>query len=227
MTIRFATWNLLAISPRSRRRSRAKGAVRLEDLLRRRRFRHPGGAVLIVLLLALLIWADRSGLLLDVPGADPATAYDGQTFIVTRVVDGDTLEVRPIDALIGDATRVRLWGIDTPEMFRRPEDGGTGGPDPFAEEATAMTRKLCEGATVRLRIERHRVFDRYDRLLAHVELADGTLLSEHLLLAGLARADDRWNHTHIERFQLLETTARMKRVGLWSLQESQQNGTRR
>lgn len=159
---------------------------------------------------ALLVLADRGGLLLDT--GDDLARYDGRAFVVTRVIDGDTLEV---DARDGDGryTRVRLWGVDTPEMARRDPPRPA---EPYAQAASEWTRRLAFGQTVRLTLEPHRLRGTYGRLLAFVELPDGTLLNESLLMAGLARADGRWSHRHLKRFEQLEEGAREAGVGLWT-----------
>jgi micrococcal nuclease len=75
---------------------------------------------------------------------------------VTSVVDGDTIHV----ALDGHDEKVRLIGIDTPEM------GQCG-----AAKATALARKLAGGATVTLIADPTQATrDRYNRLLAYVVL---------------------------------------------------------
>ncbi len=188
----------------------------LDQWLRRQVWRRPILVLIIALAAGLIAWAQYAGVLPTPPSAVQQATYHGRTFLVTRVVDGDTLIVQAPDS--DDTVRVRLWGIDTPERaMPDPENPGRMLPaEPFAEEATQRARELCEGKQVRLLIESHRVRDRYDRLLAHVELPDGTLLAEVLLLEGLARADDRWPHSRLERFAMIEQQARRSRTGLWA-----------
>lgn len=157
----------------------------------------------------LLVLADRSGLLLE--AGDELARYDGKWFTVIRVVDGDTLHV---DVSDGDesTTRVRLWGVNTPEMARRDPPKPA---EPFAEEATGFARDLVEGQKVRLALEPHRLRGNYGRLLAFVELQDGTMLNEALIFEGLTRADDRWSHKHLTRFKSLEREAREAGKGIW------------
>ncbi len=174
------------------------------------RKRRRGWYVVVTLGVAvLLVLADRNGLLTE--AGDEVARYDGKTFVVTRVIDGDTLE---LDVPDGDerTTRVRLWGVDTPEKARRDPPRPA---EPFAEEATDLTRRLTQGQRVRLTLEPHRVRGNYGRLLAFMELPDGTFLNEALLATGLARADDRWSHRHVKRFESLERDAREAKKGLW------------
>lgn len=182
------------------------------DLLKhRRRYRTVIG-VLLTLAVVVLILVDRSGGLLV--AGDDLTKYDGQTFTVVRVIDGDTFDLAIPD---GEhrTTRVRLWGVDTPERARK--DLGHAA-EPFSRAATDFTTELIEGHNVILRLEPHRTRGNYGRLLAHVELsgAHSESLNERLLLAGLARADNRWSHRHVQRYALLELQAQREGKGLWS-----------
>ena len=141
-----------------------------------------------VIALLVLIVADRQGFLLS-PGGDLAQ-YHGQAFRVVRIVDGDTLI---IDAQDGESatTRVRLWGIDTPELAN-VKSGTTA--QLYSDEAAQFARDLCEGKVIVLSLESHRLRDYYGRLLAYVELPDGRVLNEQLLKEGLAKADDFYPH---------------------------------
>lgn len=165
------------------------------------------GAVIVI---ALLIAADQRGWLL-VRNADDLGAYHGMAARVTHVVDGDTIDIALRDAMNStDTTRIRLWGIDCPELahFDQPEQ-------PWAKEARALALRMAEGAEVRLFLEPQRPRDAYGRVLAHVELLDGRSLNEALLEAGLARADDRWAHLRLTRYAQVELAARRAGVGVW------------
>lgn len=168
-----------------------------------RRWTYSAVTLMVALLLVL---ADRSGLL--VRAGDDLARYDGRWFTVLRVVDGDTLTVDAPDGAEA-YTRVRLWGVDTPELAHRDP------PEPFAQEATELTRQLAQGRRVRLILEPHRLRGDYGRLLAFIELPDGTLLNEALISAGLSRADDRCSHRYIQRFADLEREAKASKRGLW------------
>lgn len=182
----------------------------LGAFLRRLRRRRAVAAIVAVCVLAALVLADRHGWLLNEGGE--LAAYDGRWFEVARVIDGDTLDVAAPDGR-SPVTRVRLWGIDTPELADRREGRAA---EPLAEEAAALARDLCAGRRVRLHLESHRLRGRYGRVLAYVELPDGARLNERLLEAGLAAADDRWPHRHVERYELLEQQARFEKLGLWA-----------
>jgi micrococcal nuclease len=91
---------------------------------------------------------------------------------VTKHTDGDTLWLSGIG-------KVRLIGVDTPEVF--------GGVECFGRRASAFVeRTLPLGARVRYRLgveER----DRYGRALAYVWLADGRFLNRLLVTRGYAQ----------------------------------------
>lgn len=177
--------------------------------LSRRRAVRCGQIVIAGVLVAGLIAVDRGGYLLD--QGDDWGRYEGKMFQVTRIIDGDTLEVAAPDGT-ESVTRVRLWGVDTPELARRD----TGRPaEPFADEAAAYVRGLCRGQKVRLSLEPHCLRGRYGRLLAFVALPDGTVLNEQLLAVGLARVEGRFSHRWMQRFELIEQRAQDEAVGLW------------
>ncbi len=166
-----------------------------------------------IVLVALII-ADRSGWLL-VPKIDDMSAYHGLRAQVVRVIDGDTLEIKRPDALHDrPVTHIRLWGLDCPETAKpdRPAD-------PYADEATERTRSLAADRMVTLSLESHRTRGTFGRVLAHIELPDGTNLNEALLSAGLAVTDERWSHSLLGRYAQLERAAQRAGLGVWSAQD--------
>jgi len=181
----------------------------LAGYLRQRGQRRWSYTLLTLVVAALLIFADRSGLLLET--GDDVARYNGQWFRVVRVVDGDTFE---IDAPDGEerVTRIRLWGVDTPEKARRDPPRPA---QPYADEATDFARGMIEGQRVRITLEESRLRGNFGRLLAFVEVEDGRMLNEELILRGLARADDRWSHRHIDRFASLQKQAKTAGLGIW------------
>lgn len=129
---------------------------------------------------------------------------------VIRVVDGDTIDVE----IGGREERVRLLGIDTPEVH--VPDGES--PDCFGAEASAYTAQLLgEGAAVRL--ERDVVGrDDYGRLLAYVyRIEDGTMVNEALVRQGYARPMRiEPNGIFAERFVAAAVAAEAGGLGLWA-----------
>ncbi len=161
--------------------------------------------------LSVLIVADRQGWLL-VRRPDDLANYQGLRARVVSVVDGDTLEIDVRDALNErPTTQVRLWGLDCPEpaRFERPAEPG-------AEEARAFAQALALDQVVTLSLESHRPRGTLGRILAHVELPDGSSLNEELLAAGVARIDDRWPHSRLTRYAQAERAARRQEIGLWA-----------
>jgi micrococcal nuclease len=177
-----------------------------------RRFRRrPLTGLAVIAILVVLILLDRRGWLL-VARADDLASLDGAITMVTRVIDGDTIEVGLPDARNDrSTTRVRLWGIDCPEAARPGRAA-----EPLAADATALVRRLVEGRLVRLELEPRQVRDSFGRVLAHVGLEDSTSLNARLLEAGLARADGRWPHTRLVQYGQLERRARREKIGLWT-----------
>lgn len=159
--------------------------------------RHWLGSAILLVAVALLIlrpWEHHTG-------DGPAEAV----VPVTRVIDGDTIEVR----LDGEYTDVRLIGVDTPETVK---------PDTpvqcFGERASHFTKRLLEGRRVRLvfGVERH---DIYGRSLAYVHL--GRHFVEAILIRrGLARLlTIPPNDSFAPLFGRLERRASSAGRGLW------------
>ena len=156
------------------------------------------GSAILILAVALVLARPWEGLWRDEPPAS-ATAY------VTRVVDGDTVEVR----LDGHEEDVRYIGVDTPETVKE------GAPvQCFGPRASAFNHRLVERRRVRLvfGVERR---DVYGRLLAYVYLG-GRFVNAELVRRGLARTltippNDRF----AGRFERLEIAAARAGRGLW------------
>ncbi len=164
--------------------------------------RHWIGSAALLVVVALLIVRPWEG---D-PDPGPASAMA----VVTRVVDGDTIEVR-----IGDrAEDVRLIGVDTPETVK------PGAPvECFGPRASRFSKRLLEGRRVRLvfGVERR---DAYGRLLAYVHLGpppQGRFVNAILARRGLARSltippNDRF----APLLRRLELDAARAGRGLWA-----------
>jgi micrococcal nuclease len=178
-------------------------------MLHRLRVGRATRAAMIVTALVVLIALDRAGWLLY---RSDMQRYDGRTFAVVRVIDGDTLDIAAPDGE-SPTTRVRLWGIDAPELAR--SDPPTAA-EPFADQAHGMLRQLCEDRPVTLHLEADRPRGRYGRLLAHVQLDDGTVVNEALLSAGLAAFDGRFMHGRYDAYRQLADEARQNGVGQYA-----------
>jgi micrococcal nuclease len=143
---------------------------------------------------------------------------------VTHVVDGDTVDVvitgQDPDSLLieGQTYRVRLTGIDTPEVY--------GGEQCYGPEASAFTKSLLEGRDVTLEKDVTNT-DRYDRLLRYI-WADVDparpgmeLVNEEIIRAGYAYASTYPPDVkYADRFLAAQEEARTQGAGLWGVCES-------
>jgi endonuclease YncB( thermonuclease family) len=128
------------------------------------------------------------------------------TATVTRVVDGDTIEISPS---VEGLSTVRLIGVDTPETH--------GGTQPYGPEASDFTRQHLEGKEVSLELDVEKV-DPYGRLLAYVYLPDGEMFNETLVEEGYAQvATFPPNVKYVDRFLEAQREARTANRGLWGL----------
>lgn len=140
--------------------------------------------------------------------AATASAYiDGEQALVTKVIDGDTIE-------LSDGRKVRLVGIDTPETVdpRRPVGC-------FGKEASNETKSLLTGKVVTLQKDVSET-DKYNRLLRliYLPLANGQKLfvNDYLVREGFAKAstyppDVKFANQFLEA----ERQARENNRGLW------------
>ncbi|WP_435320471.1 thermonuclease family protein [Haloarchaeobius sp. TZWSO28] len=180
-------------------------------------------ATLAVVLVLVLMSAGCVGSWPGQPAPDsPGGEEAGTTATVTRVIDGDTIEIRYQN---GTVDTVRLLGVDTPEVHKgvEPEEY-PGIPDSLAgrdwlrnwgENASTFVKQNLAGETVRVVVDPESdVRGYYGRLLAYVYYDDGVMLNEELLRRGLARVYDS-KFSKKEHFYELETEAREQGVGVW------------
>jgi micrococcal nuclease len=186
---------------------------KLTDFQRRLRYAVRKAAFILglVALGAALVLADHYGVFGRAPLSD-VQKYDGKTFLVVRVVDGDTFDVNIPDGK-DDRTRVRLWGVDTPETVKPNTPVQHFGP-----EASALTRKATLDKQVRLELDHQKTRDRYGRLLAFVYLPDANdaMLNRVLVEEGYGYADPRYEHQHKSEFNHLQHQAMDTPRGLWN-----------
>ena len=162
-------------------------------------------AVFLALLLALILAGRHQE---DQPAGD-VQKYHQKQFRVYRVIDGDTIDLDTPDGL-KPQTRVRLWGIDTPETKAPGKPIAYFGP-----QATAFTEKMVVGRMVTIELQPEKTRGNFGRLLGFVYTEDNKLLNEELLKTGHAYADGRWKHRFYFRFMQTETQARKNKLGLW------------
>ena len=152
---------------------------------------------------------DVAGLFGQRAGGGDFFRYHSKTFRVSRVVDGDTIDLAIPDGE-RPTTRVRLWGVDTPECVRRDWP-----IEHFGPEASAFTKSVCSGKSVRVELHFSRTRGTYGRLLAYVILPDGTCLNEQLIAKGYGYADLRFPHPRYKAFIASMRKARRDGTGLW------------
>jgi endonuclease YncB( thermonuclease family) len=163
---------------------------------RRHALRH---ALVLVLLLAPAVAAGEVT-------SCPADHRDEQV-MSAHIFDGDTLA-------LDDGRRVRLLGINTPEVSHDATPS-----EPYADEARALLARLAgPGTRLYLRLDSQR-FDRYGRLLAHVFAEDGRNLQVQLLAAGYATTlvvpPNEWA---VDCYARVEQQARAEPAGIWRLE---------
>ena len=134
--------------------------------------------------------------------AEPAPGPAGsRTATVTKISDGDTVRLSGLG-------RVRLIGVDTPEVHGRAECFG-------AEASAFVERLLPPGARVRYRLGTEER-DRYGRALAYVWLRDGRFLNRLLVVRGYAQPlTIPPNVEYADRFGADARRAREAGRGLW------------
>lgn len=156
------------------------------------------------------------------PSDSAPTTYNGT---VTGIVDGDTLDVRLAD---GTTERVRLLGIDTPEVHVRNEPEHFEGV-PNTTDGRACLRSVGQNASAfvadRLRAEPVRLeidvtADRrggYGRLLAYVFHEEGNV--NYLLVERGYAAVYPTTFELRDRFEAAARTARAADRGVWGCRD--------
>ena len=162
--------------------------------------------VAVLSLIAAFVWADSAA-------AAPACAADriDDRVRVSVVQDGDTL-------LLADGRRLRLIGVNTPELGR---DGRAAEAGAVAARDRLRHLLFMNGQQIQLRFDRERQ-DRYGRLLAHAFLNDGRSLTELLLAEGtgaqLVVPPNTWQ---ADCYRAASDAARTERRGVWALASHQ------
>lgn len=128
------------------------------------------------------------------------------------VIDGDTVDLAVRDGT-RRGTRVRFWGVDTPEVA-----GSRRGGMVFGAQASAFAKAELSGRKVEVWLVDGKTRDRYDRLLAYLKRPeDEVSFNERIISTGHGYADWRFDHPYMDRFRQAEERARRQRVGLWGI----------
>lgn len=109
------------------------------------------------------------------------------------VTDGDTIKL--------DGHKIRLWGIDAPELHQTCPDRWLAGI-----EAAKALRSLLEGHTI---VCENRGHDRYGRIIGLCR-ADGVDVQAEMVRRGLAWAFIRYSHDYVTQ----EAKAREENLGI-------------
>ena len=137
---------------------------------------------------------------------------EGAEVYVDKVLDGDTLVVRPTEGS-SDRLRIRILGIDCPESHENPKcrrQGRRGGPSceeqiPRGLKAAKKVAELIKHQVVEVESEEgDGEFERggYDRVLAYIRLKDGRDLGKFLVEKGLCRDyGEKYPHPRHEEYE--------------------------
>ena len=145
------------------------------------------------------------------------TSLFAETYLCTRVVDGDTIVVEKIG-------KIRLIGVDTPETKhpRKPVEY-------FGKEASNFTKRMVEGKRVRIEYDWQRK-DKYNRVLAYVYVMANDvkdmpefknrasielMVNAELIKQGYGHAYTKYPFKYLEQFRIYEKEARENKRGLW------------
>ena len=139
----------------------------------------------------------------------PLATPEAQLVKVTRVIDGDTIELE-------NGQKVRYIGIDTPEL-----GSSKASIQCFAKEAKEKNQELVEGKFVELKKDVSET-DRYRRLLRYVFLpnpsstSEGLFVNKYLVEEGYAYAATfPPDVAYSKLFLQLQKSAREEIKGLW------------
>jgi len=159
------------------------------------------------------------------PGTNTVAPGEGIEVTVTRVVDGDTVDVRYAN---GSTDTVRLLGVDTPEVYGGtdpaefegvPEtDAGRACLSEAADAASAFAERTLADREVTLVVDS--AADRrgdYGRLLAYVHV-DGVDFNYRLLTRGHARVYDS-TFSRSDRYYAAESESQDAGTGLWGCRD--------
>ncbi|MFC4075732.1 thermonuclease family protein [Salinithrix halophila] len=128
---------------------------------------------------------------------------------VTRVIDGDTIEVKTES---GSQEKVRLVGVNTPET-NHPKIG----VEAYGKEASHFTKRRLAGQDIALETDTEKR-DRYGRLLAYVwrgeEMFNATLLKKGMAQMMTVPPNVKYQKTFLQ----LQREAQKEETGLWEKQ---------
>jgi len=156
----------------------------------------------------IYFWQDSSGKkhYSDKPSAN-AKAYQKSThksyFAIKTIYDGDTVQ-------LSDGRKIRLLGINTPEIAHRNNRAEQGG---YA--AKLWLEKALKNKKVRLELGAERQ-DKYKRYLGHLFTEEGLHINLELVRLGLASASIYPpNLGYVDVLSKASDTAEQQNLGIW------------
>lgn len=139
----------------------------------------------------------------------PVLAATDGTVSARRVIDGDTIV---LNRAVYGSDRVRLVGIQAPELFSKGEGSGKW---PLAGASKKALEALVAGKKLKLVFGGRRK-DRYGRLLAHLITGDGVWVQGEMLKRGMAMVYSfPDNRSRVAGMLALERRARKAGLGIW------------
>ena len=142
--------------------------------------------------------------------ASPLYAISGDKYVVTRVIDGDTINIKA-ESFAGFPLRietVRLIGLDAPELKQ----------DPWGRRAKKHLKKLISESNWVVNVEFDaQQRDRYGRLLGYIwNRQNRTLINEKMIEDGYAVLSvSQPNIMYDARFAEADKKARSVKAGFW------------
>ena len=127
------------------------------------------------------------------------------SYRIAAIVDGDTIIVEPAKG--GDRTTVRLYGIDAPELDQ---------PHGTAARLFLISKARFKRDDVRPAMQDK---DRYDRIVAIVEIPGVGILQELLLKSGLAWVYPQYC-IDCDAWKAMQEEAKNRGKGLWARGEA-------
>ena len=141
------------------------------------------------------------GLLVTPAAPSPTTAdhaFVSGNYTVTRVLDGDTIEV-------AGGTRIRYEGIDAPELHER-----------YGTAAYGLNKELVSGKTIRVELGQEKS-DVYGRSLGYVYVGN-TFVNKKMIEEGYATVlayDKMKKPEFYDEFLAMQEEARASHRGMW------------
>ncbi|WNN88955.1 thermonuclease family protein [Gloeocapsopsis dulcis] len=144
-------------------------------------------------------------LLLLILGCQPESTPQGKIVKVTRVVSGNTLEVIGLEAQRNFNSRVRLIGIDAPDLQQQP----------WGQTAKQQLETIVQGNNVLLEfdVQEKDSFGRYQAYVWHDKVLLNELLVAHGYVLAVARNP---NDKYTQQLNRAQESARLMERGIWN-----------